>query len=539
MRRISITVRFSVFCVMVGAVAASAQMREEITVEAVDVPVYVVSQGKPVRHLNKDDFELYVNGKRQPIDYFETVDFTAPAPPAPPVASSSPESTPAAATPLRDRRLFLFLFDLVYTRPGALDRSRRAAVEMVNHALPDDLFAVATITSGHGIVFSSPFLRDRDVVRRAIMGLAPSRGHDALAASITEDPEAAAAQAWTAVVVPSESAGGGRGAAAAMSEDVASELLALPNAEVHARETALARDQVRLLGELALRLRELDGYKHVILFSQGFHVDHVIPSATSSDDSHLGEQVRNVREMASAFHSANAFLDTVDLTPLATGAADLRRMSSRRPQPIADSENESLLWISAMTGGKWIHWRNMLAPALNELSASYSAAYRIGFRPSDARKDHNAIEVRVRNLPRGATVSYRKGFVGTSSKGLPDTLRIADIIQNDTPQSGTPPKISVAGRRIDLLVPVVDLSREFGAIEGAELMLFVFDTHGVPVLSRQKNLTIPRNAAADTVVQQKLDLAPGKYVAKVLLRAGDSLAFAKEPFEIEPSQPSQ
>jgi len=533
MRRISIIVRFSVFCVMVGAVAASAQMREEITVEAVDVPVYVVSQGKPVRQLTKDDFELFVNGKRQPIDYFDTVDFTAPAPP---VASASPESTPAAATPLRDRRLFLFLFDLVYNRPGALDRSRRAAVEMVDHALPDDLFAVATITSGHGIVFSSPFLRDRDVVRHAIMGLAPSRGHDALAASITEDPEAAAAQAWTAVVVPG---GGERGAAAAMSEDVASELLALPNADLHARETALATDQLRLLGELASRLRELDGYKHVILFSQGFHVDHVIPSATTSDDSHLGEQVWNVREMASAFHSANAFLDTVDLTPLATGAGALGRMSSRRPQTIADSENESLLWISSMTGGKWIHWRNALAPALTELSASYSAAYRIGFKPTDTLKDHNAIEVRVRNLPRGATVSYRKGFLGTSSKGPPDTLRIADIIQNDTPQSGTPPTISVEGRRIDLLVPVVDLSRQFGAIEGAELMLFVFDAHGVPVLSRQKKLTIPRNAAADSVVQQKLDLAPGKYVAKVLLRAGDSLAFAKEPFEIEGSQPSQ
>jgi VWFA-related protein len=525
MRRISVLVTFFLF----GAIAAYAQVREQITVEEVDVPVYVVSQGKPVRQLSKDDFELYVNGKRQPIDYFEAVDFTVPAPPP----SPSPESTPAAQPQLRDRRLFLFLFDLIYNRPSALDRSRRAAVEMVDRALPDDLFAVATITSGHGIVFSSPFLRDRDVVRHAILGLTPSRGHDALVASITEEPEAAAAQAWTAVVVP----GGGRGAGP-MSEDVASELLALSNAEVHSRQTALAIDAVREIGELALRLRDLDGYKHVVLFSQGFHVDRVIPSLGSGDDSHLSEQTRAVREMASAFHSANVFLDTVDLTPMATGAGSLGLMSSRNRQPIADSENESLLWISSMTGGKWVHWRNALAPALNELSASYSAAYRIGFKPSDARKDHNAIEVKVRNLPRGATVSYRKGFVGTASKGPLDTLRIADIIQNDTPQSGTPqsgtpPKISVVGRRIDLLVPLVDLSRQFGAIEGAELMLFVFDVHGVPVLSRQKKLTIPPNAAADSVVQQKLDLAPGKYVAKVLLRAGDSLAFAKEPFEIE------
>jgi hypothetical protein len=95
------------------------------------------------------------------------------------------------------------------------------------------------------------------------------------------------------------------------------------------------------------------------------------------------------------------------------------------------------------------------------------------------------------------------------------------------------------GRRIDILVPVIELSKQFGAIEGAELMLYVFDARGAPVLSRQKKLTIPPHAAADSVVQQKLNLPPGKYVAKVLLRAVDSLAFAKEPFQIEASQPSQ
>lgn len=41
-----------------GSLAASAQVHEQITVEAVDVPVYVISKGQPVRQLSKDDFEL-------------------------------------------------------------------------------------------------------------------------------------------------------------------------------------------------------------------------------------------------------------------------------------------------------------------------------------------------------------------------------------------------------------------------------------------------------------------------------------------------
>ncbi|HEX3583701.1 MAG TPA: hypothetical protein VH087_18180 [Thermoanaerobaculia bacterium] len=79
------------------ALAASAQMREQIPVQAVDVPVYVVSKGKPVRNLTEGDFELYVNGKPQPIDYFEQVDFTEPAPVAAPAATN--EKAPAPPTP--------------------------------------------------------------------------------------------------------------------------------------------------------------------------------------------------------------------------------------------------------------------------------------------------------------------------------------------------------------------------------------------------------------------------------------------------------
>lgn len=516
--------RFAIFATLLcGAIAASAQVREQITVEAVDVPVYVVNRGKPVRHLTKDDFELYVNGKSQAIDYFEAVDFTEPIP----APAATPESAPTPHAQLEDRRLFLFLFDLIYNRPAALDGSRRAAVEMVNHALPNDLFAVALVTSGNGIVFESPFLRDRDAVRHAILKVEPGRGRDALASSIT-GAELEAAQAWTTFVVPAEGKGAGP-----MSEDVASELLALPNPELHAREAALARDQVQMIRDLALRLRELEGFKHVILFSQGFHVDRVIPSASNTVDSHLGEQHRAVTEMAAAFQSANAILHTLDLTPMATGAADVtRRSGGNRPSGIPDSENESLLWMASVTGGKWIHWTNTYATALDELSVLCSATYRLGFKPVGARKDHNDIVVRVKNLPRGATVSFRKGFAGSSpSKGSLDTLQIADIIQNDTPQSGTPPEVRVVGHRLDVMVPLIQLSKQLGAVDG-EVMLYLFDTKGVPILSREKTFAIAEDAAEDQVIQQKLDLAPGKYVAKVLLRAGDSLGFVKQPFEI-------
>src|SRR5882757_5962886 len=91
------------------AAGANAQTREEITVQVIDVPVYVFSHGKPIRNLTKDDFELFVNGKPQAIDYFD------------PIAFEPAEAAPAGAKPaapviadLRERRLFLLLFDLIY-----------------------------------------------------------------------------------------------------------------------------------------------------------------------------------------------------------------------------------------------------------------------------------------------------------------------------------------------------------------------------------------------------------------------------------------
>ncbi|HKS24674.1 MAG TPA: VWA domain-containing protein [Thermoanaerobaculia bacterium] len=516
-----------------SAVAASAQVQEQITVEAVDVPVYVYSQGKPVRDLTKDDFELYVNRKRQVIDYFEIVDFAE-------SAAASPEEAPSAAShaELRERRLFLLLFDLIFKHPNfvpyasALNRSRRAAVDMVDHALPTDLFAVAAITGG-GVKFVSPFLRDHDAVRRAILQLAPSKTHDELGLSITAS-EREMADAWGSASLPDL-----LGAAKALAAD---------------REAYLAKERIESYAKVADRLRGLEGFKHVILFSDGYPFD---PARQGS----------SVKGMAAAFQSANAYLHTVDLTPMATGSdpavmsppdvSALERPTVNHeafaipgvdwfaPQRsvIPPSENESLYVMSNATGGSWVHWTaGRMAPALQNLSASYSAVYRIGFKPSDARKGHNDIDVKVKNLPRGATVSFRRGFsatVAAKAAAVTDPLLLADIIQNDVPQSGTPPEVAVAGRRIEVLVPIRSLSRQLGALNAVQVLLYVFDSKGVPVLAKQKAFTLKGRGTTDRVIQQKLDLAPGSYVAKVLLRTNDSLAFVKKPFAIGPDGPSE
>jgi len=149
-----------------------AQVRDNVTVEVVQVPVYVTaSDGQPVRGLTKDSFTLLVDGHPQPIDYFDVIDFAA-----------IPGAQQAVVErPRRERRLYLFLFDITFGTPAKLVRAQKAAEQAVSHSNPTtDFFAVATYSSSRGVHFLSPFLSDRVAVTRAIFTLHGSKVQDPL-----------------------------------------------------------------------------------------------------------------------------------------------------------------------------------------------------------------------------------------------------------------------------------------------------------------------------------------------------------------------
>src|SRR6185436_18241596 len=95
--------RVALFLFLLASLSTTAQHRESVTVEVIDVPVYVVSGKEPVRNLTRDDFELFVNGKRTAIEYFDTV------------GDAAPPGAAGARPVLRERRLFVLLFDLAFT----------------------------------------------------------------------------------------------------------------------------------------------------------------------------------------------------------------------------------------------------------------------------------------------------------------------------------------------------------------------------------------------------------------------------------------
>ncbi|HEX3068505.1 MAG TPA: VWA domain-containing protein [Thermoanaerobaculia bacterium] len=529
--------------VLLLAAGAGAQTRESITVQVVEVPVYVFGHGKPIRNLTKDNFELFVNGKRQTIDYFDPIEF-APAAAAPPTQAEKSIVAPPPADP-RERRLFLLLFDLThrFSRPAVLAIARKSALTMVDRALPQDFFGVATY-SLLGVKFVIPFTRDHDVIRRAVLKLSPSNAHDALAISIT-DAERQSAEAWSSA----SASGAGR----AGNEDPMPEILAGFGVEEQQRAKTEAKEQMDDYAKLAKRMASLEGYKHVILFSEGIN-----PSVVTGATPELGlpqvpgldpRQYAALDSMARSFQAAGVLFHTVDLgvvDPISVNMSaaplyinDTSPMTNNTIRPASVQRfnvlsNETLYTWAARTGGQFLHWTNDIPALLADLSSSVTAGYRLGFKPVDPRNGMNDIDIKVNNVPRGTTVSFRKGFSSTSEPpNTDDALLLADIIQNDIPQSGTPPAFSFRTRPyIEVVVPARQLAKELGVIKRAGVFLYIFDDKGVAVAQWGKDVPILAQPRGDAVIRQKLTMPPGNYVAKALLRVGKSIGFAKIAFTI-------
>ena len=139
----------------------------------------------------------------------------------------------------------------------------------------------------------------------------------------------------------------------------------------------------------------------------------------------------------------------------------------------------------------------------------------------------------------GVKVTYRPSY----SSAVPnastiDALRVADILENDIPQTGVTTSIAVRGKTIDVEVPareLIALGRPANA--EAEALLYVYSGRSI-VAFKDKRISIDAarvDATKPLHLVESFDLPPGRYVAKVLLRVDgtDALGFARTPMNVE------
>lgn len=502
------------------AFSSAAQVRENLTVEVVEVPVYITSNdGKPVTGLTKEAFQLFVDGRPQPIEYFDAVDFaTTPA---------TTEQQPAVERPRRERRLYLLLFDLTFATPAKIVRAQRAAQQAVAHSNPaTDFFAVATYSSNRGVYFLSSFLSDRVAIAHAIYTLQASKSQDPLGLALSS---AERAQFLTAMGQGDTVDDSEEGMASMFSGEMAE---AIRGGQANQDSVAMPKNllieyQLTALAEAATRISTLEGQKHLLVFTEGFNSTRITDIKAKGRPPNLESRLlRIVGELHQTFMSAGVTLDSIDIKGVRHTFTDLG--------------NDALYMLARGTGGRVITNRNDLIEAVDTLMHAQRIVYMLGFHRGDRKQGR--ISVKVNGLRRGSEVSYREGFGYVAPKPGVDSLQLADILLNDTPQAGVTlnagvttsdegAEIAVAFSRAEVVPQLAESS------PGVDVLIYVLDEKGVAGFkSKRVSLTgAARVASGYITLREPFELPKGKYTAKILLRiAGThSLGFVRRDFAVE------
>lgn len=516
------------FLTLVPLASAAPQHRETTTVEVVQIPVYVTSSGSSVRGLTRDDFTLRVNGRTQKIDYFDVIDFSA--------LSAEQVRDP------RQRRLYVLTFDLANMAPYSMLRAKRAAEQYLAGAQPSDYFAIALLNRDDEVEFIVPFTRDQATLRRAVASFSAASPSDPLRLTVSAGERMALINDDASEIRDLQR----------MGASVSAELVAN-------RARYRVDDQMDALGQLAKRLGPLEGYKRVVLLSQGFdslllggnrQASHAVggaapitagpiadlPQLTSLssmqqrqspgfDARLLGSQGRMQKEFA----AAGVFLDAIDIAGL-------------RPASIAS--NESLHFVIADTGGQLVDHLNDLTAAMQRLTDSQQVVYVLGFHAPDTGRKQNDIAVNVSGAPRRSLVSYRESYSSIAEKpSTRDALRLADIVTNDIPQNGITmtTAITTAPKRatVNIALPGQELLALDDVIVKGQALIYVYAGQtSVSFARKDIDVDVTRARAngldgGNVAITQSFDLAPGTYAMKVLVRIDghDTLAFARNDFK--------
>lgn len=448
------------------APAAGAADRDRKTAETftgtatttlIEVPVHVVDRdGNPVRGLEAADFELWDDGRPQPIDNLETIDLATFRP------SRAQAEKAALALPSSARRRFLLLFDFTFSNPNAVVRARDAAREFVLDGLhPTDLAAVATFSVEQGPRLLVTFTSDRAQLARAVETLGvvdlTKRGFQDPLRFFYEAPEALRAEDLAAD-------GGGRlEVSSALNEHLLSIIVERDKAE-----KSYARSRIgvwsRAMGEFARSLGTTAGRKNVVLFTEGFdgalvfgrdatragedaQFDQALVQRgqlwlVDQDNTFGNNAIQNqLKDMLEEFRRADTLLQVVDLGGLRTDTGTSGFERNAEAKTVRDNV-DALFYLADTTGGTLFEQGNDVGAKLVDMLDRSGVTYVLSFYPKDLQNDGRFRKLRVKlrdgAAPRGAKLSYRTGYYAPKPYGelhpLERSLLAAEALQTLAPR---------------------------------------------------------------------------------------------------------
>jgi VWFA-related protein len=404
-----------------AAAPAQQPVYTDITeVAAVEIPVQVLLDGKPVRGLTADDFVVYQEKDRQAITGFDMVDL---------YGTSTEKAAPVLDVPPPARRHFLFLFDLSFSEPKAIVQAREAAKGLLADLHPSDLVAVATYVTSRGPELVLGFTPDRAQAGAAIDTL----GLPELVDRTQTDPLRILVDSLKQDIT--QSTGGTDAAVASEGRRAGLQEILLDQLQGFLMESERAsleveKDKVtsltRSFTDLARLMRSVSGRKHVVYLSEGYDSSVL----TGTTDAKVEQEMREagnegqfwkvdaekrfgssaaagqVDAMLQELRRADCVVQAVDIGGLravqgSSGGLGYERKGGR----------ESLFQMARDTGGELYENFNDLGAAMGKMLERTGVTYVLTIQPPVLPDGayHN-LRVELKRGPRGARVVHRPGY---------------------------------------------------------------------------------------------------------------------------------
>ncbi len=381
-------------------------------------------QGRHVADLRPEDFEVYVEGKRQEITNFAFVagESEAGRAVAPPVRGGKvtppPPLPPAPLRAGQVRRTIALVADDLGTSFQDIAGVRRALKKFVDEQMqPGDLVGIMRTSAGVGAL--QQFTADKQLLYRAIERVRwTPQGRAGIGTFAPIEPSPTAnLGSMTGGTPGGDRKGVGQEADNDDPRDAVEEF----------REGVFTVGTLGAISFIVRGMRELPGRKSVIVFSGGFQIyrDLNQPHDRRGSDRVLD----TLRRLTDQANRASVVIYTMDARGLVT--TNLSAADNYYPAQGSDPANspflergrenlrgqEGLAYLAEQTGGIFIRNTNDLSGGMERILDDQKGFYLIGFRPSEdafeplkGKTRFNKFEVKLKRS--GLNIRTRAGFLG-------------------------------------------------------------------------------------------------------------------------------
>lgn len=388
----------------------------KITTTLIQIDATVLDKnGKPVKGLTAEDFEIFENGKKQQITNFSLIELQ-PGTSSQPLTNQPNSSGITTTVPPTSglsynqvRRTLALVVDDLGLSFASTEWVKRALRKFVDEQIqPGDLAAIIRTSSGVGAL--QQFTTDKRLLHLAIDRIRwSSRGRTGVSTFSPIEPTTGEVENNA----PDITGRSGMKQIAGLVEE-----REMKRDAQEAQEAIFASGTLGAVNFVMRGMGQLPGRKAVILFSDGFKLFSRKGSNTRVQES--------LQQLTDTANRSGVIIYTVDAkgldAPMLTAEDDTFGLDSTqvderlevRSKDFLDTQ-QSLRYVAEQTGGFAIINQNDLSKGVGRILDDQKSFYLIGYQPDEdifdiEKRRFNKLTVKV-NRP-GLRVRYRSGFFG-------------------------------------------------------------------------------------------------------------------------------